>query len=77
VTALLAQGLPALEAAALGAYLHGYAGDRLAARTGPAGLLAGDLAREIPAAAEALRQRAREAGETGGGRLRVAFPDGR
>jgi NAD(P)H-hydrate epimerase len=77
VTALLAQGLPALKAAALGAYLHGYAGDRLAARTGPAGLLAGDLAREIPAAAEALRQRAREAGETGGGRLRVAFPDGR
>jgi NAD(P)H-hydrate epimerase len=55
---LLAQGVPAREAAALAAFLHGFAGDRLAARHGPSGLLAGDLAREIPAASQALREAA-------------------
>ena len=58
---LLAQGLPAFEAAALAAFLHGEAGDRLAERTGPVGALAGDLLAEIPAACEALRQATAEA----------------
>jgi NAD(P)H-hydrate epimerase len=40
---LLAQGLDPLEALQLGVYLHGEAGDRAAARTGPHALLAGDL----------------------------------
>src|SRR5262249_18472550 len=40
VTGLLAQGAEPLRAAALAAYLHGAAADRLAARRGDAGLLA-------------------------------------
>jgi len=56
VTGFLAQGLAAEDAAGLGAWLHGYAADRLAASGGSAGLLAGDLARELPAAAHALRE---------------------
>jgi len=47
---LLAQGVEACAAAALGAYLHGLAGDRLYPLFGDAGLLATDLLREIPAA---------------------------
>jgi NAD(P)H-hydrate epimerase len=58
VTGLLAQGMPAREAALVAAYLHGFAADRIAVRTGPAGLLAGDLARELPEAAAALRRAA-------------------
>ena len=55
VTGLLAQGVGALEAAALSAFVHGCAADRIAERGGASGLLATDLAREIPAATEALR----------------------
>jgi len=55
---LLAQGLDAFEAASVGAFLHGAAGDRLAERNGSVGTLAGDVAREVPAAAEALRREA-------------------
>jgi hydroxyethylthiazole kinase-like uncharacterized protein yjeF len=49
--ALLATGLPAAEAAAVGAHLHGRAG-QLAARRGP--LLAGDLIRRLPEAVARL-----------------------
>jgi hydroxyethylthiazole kinase-like uncharacterized protein yjeF len=49
---LLATGLPAVEAAAVGAHLHGRAG-RLAAERGP--LLAGDLVRRLPEAVARLR----------------------
>jgi ADP-dependent NAD(P)H-hydrate dehydratase / NAD(P)H-hydrate epimerase len=58
---LLAQGLAPFDAASAGAYLHGAAGDRLAAEVGRAGIAAGDVARALPAAAEALRRSA-EAG---------------
>ena len=51
---LLAQGMAAGEAAALGVFLHGLAGDRLRDRYGDAGLLAGDLAGELPAARTSL-----------------------
>ena len=54
----LAQGAPPVEAAAVAAYVHGAAADRLAARMGDAGVLAGDLAAEVPAAMEALRSAA-------------------
>ncbi len=54
VGGLLAQGLKASDAAVLGVFLHGLAGDRLAGRLGDAGLLASDLLREIPAARHAL-----------------------
>jgi hydroxyethylthiazole kinase-like uncharacterized protein yjeF len=49
--ALLATGLPAVEAAALGAHLHGRTG-QLAAERGP--LLAGDLVRRLPEAVARL-----------------------
>ena len=60
IAALLAQGMPAWEAACAGAWLHG----RAAALAGP-GLIAEDLAAHLPAAAaEAGRQRSR-AGSAG------------
>lgn len=49
IAALWAQGLPALPAAALGACLHGAAGDAVATRRGERGLLAGDLLEVLPA----------------------------
>ena len=50
VGALLAEGVPAFEAAAAGAWIHGQAG-----RRGPArGLIAGDLPDLIPAVLESL-----------------------
>ncbi|TYO95677.1 NAD(P)H-hydrate epimerase [Geothermobacter ehrlichii] len=54
IGALIAQGLAPFEAARLGCYLHGLAGDRLARRHGAAGVLAGDICRELPAARAAL-----------------------
>jgi NAD(P)H-hydrate epimerase len=45
---LLAQGLAPFEAAVLGVYAHGAAGDAVAARRGEMGLLAGDLIDELP-----------------------------
>lgn len=54
IGALLAQGLPPAAAAAAGVWLHGRAGDRLRPRFGDAGLLAGDLLDEIPAARREL-----------------------
>jgi ADP-dependent NAD(P)H-hydrate dehydratase / NAD(P)H-hydrate epimerase len=50
--ALLATGLPAVEAAAVAAHLHGRAG-QLAAERGP--LLAGDLVRRLPDAVARVR----------------------
>ncbi len=47
---LLAQGLSAEAAAVLGVYLHGCAADRLRPRLGAAGMTAGDLVQELPAA---------------------------
>ncbi len=43
IVSLMAQGLPPFEAACLGAYLHGKAGEAAAAEKGDAGMLAGDL----------------------------------
>jgi NAD(P)H-hydrate epimerase len=48
VGGLLAQGLDAFDAACLGAYAHGLAGDRVALRQGEVGLLAHDLLDELP-----------------------------
>jgi ADP-dependent NAD(P)H-hydrate dehydratase / NAD(P)H-hydrate epimerase len=50
VGALLGQGMPAGDALALGAFVHGLAANRLADRLGHVGYLAGDLAAELPAA---------------------------
>ena len=75
IVGLLAQGLGAFDAAAAGVYLHGAAGDRLARRTGSVGTLAGDVARELPAAAAALRSAAASADEGLGWGDAVAFPE--
>lgn len=47
IAALLAQGLPPLEAARTGAYLHGLAGDLAAAHFSEPGLIASDLPRYL------------------------------
>jgi NAD(P)H-hydrate epimerase len=60
---LLAQGLGAGEAACLAVYLHGLAGDLVAARRGDRGLAAGDLVEVLPVAFRALAL----AGEPGAG----------
>jgi len=77
VAGLLAQGAEPAEAAALAAFVHGAAADRLAERVGEAGVLAGELAAEIPATLEALRQQGLESlGEPDPGEaLEVAFPE--
>lgn len=82
IAGLLAQGLDAFEAAALGAYLHGLAADGLAERFGPAGALASDVAAEIPVAMERLRRgRAARTGDgtdTANGHARglsLSFPE--
>ncbi len=47
IAGLLAQGLEPVDAARLGAHLHGAAGDAAARAAGERGLLAGDLLREL------------------------------
>ncbi len=53
VGSFLAQGYTALEAACLGVYFHGLAGDLAAADKGETSLVAGDLIEQIP---EAIKQ---------------------
>jgi NAD(P)H-hydrate epimerase len=74
VAALVAQGLGALEAAALAAFVHGLAGDRIAIRRGDAGLLAGELAEELPGAMQELRDEGRESAGTMGYRSSTLLP---
>jgi ADP-dependent NAD(P)H-hydrate dehydratase / NAD(P)H-hydrate epimerase len=50
IGALMGQRMSAGEALELGVFLHGAAADRLAARIGPMGFLASDLANELPSA---------------------------
>jgi NAD(P)H-hydrate epimerase len=47
MASLLAQGYALPDAAVMAAYLHGTAGDRVAARISPAGLIASDIAEEV------------------------------
>jgi hydroxyethylthiazole kinase-like uncharacterized protein yjeF len=54
IGSLLAQGLAAFDAAKLGVYLHGMAGDTVRDRLGDAGLLASDLPDAIPGARKRL-----------------------
>jgi len=77
VAGLLAQGAPPFDAAALAAFVHGAAADRLAESAGDSGILAGELARALPGEFEALRRRAREAEAepVAGSGLAVSFPE--
>lgn len=54
ITALLAQGYSSAEAAILGVYVHGFAGDLAAREIGEAALIAGDLVDYLPAAFKKL-----------------------
>jgi NAD(P)H-hydrate epimerase len=59
VGALLAQDLAPRDAAALGVFAHGVAGDAVAARRGEVGLVARDLVHEMPPTFAALQGRGR------------------
>lgn len=54
IAALLAQRLPAADAARLGAWVHGLAADRIVAARGAWGLVAGDLCEALPSTFAAL-----------------------
>ncbi|MGH7731198.1 MAG: NAD(P)H-hydrate dehydratase, partial [Candidatus Eiseniibacteriota bacterium] len=56
IAALIAQGLSPFDAARLGAYAHGMAGDLVAAEKGQYGIVAGDVAEAMPGALFALGQ---------------------
>ena len=76
VTGFLAQGLDAFEAAALAAFVHGAAADRISARAGSSGLLAGELANEVPATVAELRAEPRSGARDGKSvGLAVSFPE--
>jgi NAD(P)H-hydrate epimerase len=55
IAAFLARGTDPLDAACAAVYLHGFAGDLLAAETCDTGLAATDLAERIPAAIQRVR----------------------
>ena len=56
IAGLRAQGLAAFDAAVAGVYLHGRAGEIVAAEMGDAGVLAGDIAEALPYALRALKE---------------------
>jgi NAD(P)H-hydrate epimerase len=57
IASFTGQGIMPFEAAALGVYLHGLAGDLAAKEKGEASLLASDLLDKIPEAIKALASR--------------------
>jgi NAD(P)H-hydrate epimerase len=56
ILGFMCQGLAAEDAAVLGVYLHGLAGDTAAERLGEEALIAGDLMARIPDAIKSLRE---------------------
>ncbi len=55
IVGCLAQGVAPFEAAVLGGYLHGLAGELARAEIGEAGVVAGDLLGRLPGAIRQLR----------------------
>jgi NAD(P)H-hydrate epimerase len=55
IAGLIAQGLEPYEAASLGVYLHGLAGERVREEMGSAGMVASDLLPALPRAMKELR----------------------
>ena len=75
IAALIAQGLAPFDAACLGCYVHGRAGDRVAASRGQQGISAGDIAEALPEALfELARIRDREPERPRGPRNRRPAP---
>ena len=77
IGSLLAQGLKPFDAARLGVYLHGLAGDSVRERIGDAGLLASDLPDPIAIARKrlsAVAERRASAGRLGFGSREMADP---
>lgn len=71
VASLLSQGLAPFDAALLGVYLHGRAGEHVSERLGDAGLIASDLLPEIP---RVRRHLATMADRADGGRVSFGEP---
>jgi NAD(P)H-hydrate epimerase len=67
ILGFLGQHLATPTAALVGAYVHGMAGERVLATMGVAGGLAGDVARELPAAMRRLRESRQRSLLSGGG----------
>lgn len=57
IAGLAAQGLKPYDAAALGVYLHGAAGDRIKGEIGDAGMIASDLPPALPLTIKQLKKR--------------------
>jgi NAD(P)H-hydrate epimerase len=57
ITSLLGQGLSVWEAACLGVWLHGHAGDLAAERCGQAGMTAWEIIQALPRAVESMVDR--------------------
>jgi len=55
IVGFLAQGLDIADAAILGVYVHGLAGDLAAKTCGEAGMIAGDVLHHLPRAIQELR----------------------
>jgi len=55
IAALIAQGVPAGDAARLAVYVHGLAGDRLAKEKGALGVAAGDVVEMLPSVLRTVR----------------------
>ena len=64
IAALIAQGLTPYDAARLGAYAHGMAGDRVAGEKGQYGLVAGDVVEALPLALLTLARLRAESAES-------------
>jgi len=72
----LGQALDAYEATVLGVFVHGAAGDRISARAGTSGLMASELAAEVPATIAALRSEAAPTAREGHSNpLAISFPE--
>jgi NAD(P)H-hydrate epimerase len=56
IAGLAAQGLSLFDAASLGVYLHGEAGERVKAKLGDAGMIATDLLLALPQTIKGLKE---------------------
>jgi len=56
IAGLVAQGLSLFDAAALGAYLHGKAGEMVKTRLGDTGMIATDLLPALPQVIKRLKE---------------------